>query len=108
MLLHGREKHGVRVRELRNLDLRGQRPAPHHWSRPVCLGIYRRNAIKLENEGIAVRDLEASNADIAMLQTPDGQGLLELVEYIHPRAIESNPMRIVSRLSGFKCASGSL
>ncbi len=24
-------------------------------------------------------------------QTPDGQGRIELFEYIHPRAIESNP-----------------
>lgn len=79
-------------------------------------------AIKLENVGIAVRDLEATiafftdlglsvvgrdtvsgewtdtavgldgnHARIAMLQTPDGQGLLELFEYIHPEAIETEP-----------------
>jgi glyoxylase I family protein len=79
-------------------------------------------AIKLENVGIAVSDLEATiafftdlglvligrdtvsgewtdtavgldgnHAKIAMLQTPDGQGRLELFEYIHPEAIESNP-----------------
>ena len=79
-------------------------------------------AIKLENVGIAVRDLEATiafftdlglvligrdtvsgewtdtavgldgnHAKIAMLQTPDGHGRLELFEYIHPEAIESNP-----------------
>ncbi|MFL0180750.1 VOC family protein [Mycobacterium sp. SMC-15] len=79
-------------------------------------------AIKLENVGIAVDDLEATiafftdlgltlvgrdtvsgewtdiavgldgnHANIAMLQTPDGQGRIELFEYIHPRAIESNP-----------------
>lgn len=79
-------------------------------------------AIKLENVGIAVDDLEAAiafftdlgltlvgrdtvsgewtdiavgldgnHANIAMLQTPDGQGRIELFEYIHPRAIESNP-----------------
>ncbi|MCU1366336.1 MAG: hypothetical protein JWN39_1975, partial [Ilumatobacteraceae bacterium] len=71
--------------------------------------------IKLENIGIAVRDLEAAiaffvdlgltlvgrdtvsgewtdtavgldgnHAHIAMLQTPDGNGRLELFEYIHP------------------------
>src|SRR6185437_12766790 len=71
--------------------------------------------IKLENVGIAVRDLEATiafftdlgltvigrdtvsggwtdtavgldgnHANIAMLQTPDGLGRLELFEYIHP------------------------
>ena len=78
--------------------------------------------IKLENVGIAVRDLEATiafftdlgltvmgrdtvsgewtdtavgldgnHANIAMLQTPDGQGVLELFEYIHPEAIETEP-----------------
>ncbi|MCU1400231.1 MAG: hypothetical protein JWN62_3340 [Acidimicrobiales bacterium] len=76
--------------------------------------------IKLENVGIAVRDLEATiaffvdlgltvvgrdtvsgewtdtavgldgnHAKIAMLQTPDGNGRLELFEYIHPEAIET-------------------
>ena len=81
-------------------------------------------AIKLENVGIAVRDLEATiafftdlgltvvgrdtvsgewtdtavgldgnHAKIAMLQTPDGHGCLELFEYIHPEAIESEPTR---------------
>jgi glyoxylase I family protein len=78
--------------------------------------------IKLENVGIAVRDLEATiafftdlgltvlgrdevsgewadtavgldgnHAKIAMLQTPDGHGTLELFEYIHPDAIETEP-----------------
>ncbi|CAN5334578.1 VOC family protein [soil metagenome] len=78
--------------------------------------------IKLENVGIAVRDLEATisfftdlgltvvgrdevsgewadtavgldgnHAKIAMLQTPDGNGTLELFEYIHPDAIETEP-----------------
>lgn len=81
-------------------------------------------AIKLENVGIAVRDLEATiafftdlglavigrdevsgewagtavgldgnHAKIAMLQTPDGHGRLELFEYLHPDAIETEPMR---------------
>lgn len=80
--------------------------------------------IKLENVGIAVRDLEATIAfftdlgltvmgrntvsgewtetavgldgnhtKIAMLQTPDGHGCLELFEYIHPAAIETEPTR---------------
>ena len=80
--------------------------------------------IKLENVGIAVRDLEATiafftdlgltvlgrdtvsgewtdtavgldgnHASIAMLQTPDGNGRLELFEYIHPDAIETEPTR---------------
>ena len=78
--------------------------------------------IKLENVGIAVRDLEAAiafftdlgltvvgrdevsgewtdtavgldgnHARIAMLATPDGLGQLELFEYIHPHAIETEP-----------------
>jgi glyoxylase I family protein len=79
-------------------------------------------SIKLENVGIAVRDLDATiafftdlgltvigsdtisgewadtavgldgnHARIAMLQTPDGLGRLELFEYIHPQAIETEP-----------------
>jgi glyoxylase I family protein len=78
--------------------------------------------IKLENVGIAVRDLDATiafftdlgltvvgratvsgewadtavgldgnHAKIAMLQTPDGSGRLELFEYIHPDAIKTEP-----------------
>jgi glyoxylase I family protein len=78
--------------------------------------------IRLENVGIAVRDLEeaiafftdlglavvgrdtvsgewadtavgldGNHARIAMLQTPDGQGRLELFEYLHPEAIETSP-----------------
>lgn len=81
-----------------------------------------RMAIKLENVGIAVRDLDAAisfftdlgltvvgrdavsgewadtavgldgnHAEIAMLQTPDGLGRLELFEYIHPDAIDTQP-----------------
>ena len=80
--------------------------------------------IKLENVGIAVRDIEATiafftdlgltvvgrntvsgewadtavgldgnHAKIAMLQTPDGNGHLELFEYVHPGAIETEPTR---------------
>jgi glyoxylase I family protein len=79
-------------------------------------------SIKLENVGIAVRNLEATiafftdlgltvigrdtvrgewtdtavgldgnHAKIAVLQTPDGHGRLELFEYLHPAAIETNP-----------------
>jgi glyoxylase I family protein len=89
------------------------------WRR---LGNMPRMAIKLENVGIAVRDLEATivfftdlgltvlgrdtvsgewtdtavgltgnHARIAMLQTPDGHGRLELFEYIHPEAIDTEP-----------------
>ena len=80
--------------------------------------------IRLENVGIAVRDLEeaiafftdlglavvgrdtvsgdwtdtavgldGNHAKIAMLETPDGHGRLELFEYIHPEAIETAPTR---------------
>ena len=35
--------------------------------------------------------LDGNHAKIAMLQTPDGHGRLELFEYIHPSAIESTP-----------------
>ena len=37
--------------------------------------------------------LDGNHADIAMLETPDGQGRIELFEYIHPAAIESEPTR---------------
>lgn len=79
-------------------------------------------AIRLDNVGIAVRDLEArisfftdlglevvgrdtvsgewtdtavgldgNHAKIALLQTPDGTGRVELFEYLHPDAIETEP-----------------
>ncbi|ADG78523.1 Glyoxalase/bleomycin resistance protein/dioxygenase OS=Tsukamurella paurometabola (strain ATCC 8368/ DSM / CCUG 35730 / CIP 100753 / JCM 10117 / KCTC 9821/ NBRC 16120 / NCIMB 702349 / NCTC 13040) OX=521096 GN=Tpau_1910 PE=4 SV=1 [Tsukamurella paurometabola] len=35
--------------------------------------------------------LDGNHAKIAMLQTPDGRGRLELFEYIHPDAIETSP-----------------
>lgn len=35
--------------------------------------------------------LDGNHANIAMLQTPDGQGRLELFEYLHPDAIETEP-----------------
>jgi len=35
--------------------------------------------------------LDGNHARIAMLQTPDGLGRLELFEYIHPDAIETEP-----------------
>lgn len=35
--------------------------------------------------------LDGNHAEIAVLQTPDGGGRLELFEYIHPSAIESEP-----------------
>jgi len=38
-------------------------------------------------------DLDGNHAVIAMLQTPDGHGRLELFEYLHPEAIETEPTR---------------
>ena len=35
--------------------------------------------------------LDGNHAKIAMLQTPDGNGRLELFEYIHPEAMETGP-----------------
>ncbi|OLT06047.1 glyoxalase [Kocuria sp. CNJ-770] len=37
--------------------------------------------------------LDGNHAHIAMLQTPDGNDRLELFEYIHPAAIETEPTR---------------
>ncbi len=37
--------------------------------------------------------LDGNHAKVAMLQTPDGSGHLELFEYIHPDAIETEPTR---------------
>lgn len=35
--------------------------------------------------------LDGNHAHIAMLQTPDGNGRLELFEYVHPDVIETQP-----------------
>jgi glyoxylase I family protein len=37
--------------------------------------------------------LDGNHANIAMLQTPDGNGRLELFEYVSPEAIETEPTR---------------
>jgi glyoxylase I family protein len=37
--------------------------------------------------------LDGNHARIALLETPDGQGRLELFEYLHPAAIETDPVR---------------
>ncbi len=37
--------------------------------------------------------LDGNHVNIAMLQTPDGHGRLELFEYIHPTAIDTAPTR---------------
>jgi glyoxylase I family protein len=35
--------------------------------------------------------LDGNHAKIALLQTPDGHGRLELFEYLHPEALETTP-----------------
>lgn len=37
--------------------------------------------------------LDGNHAKIALLQTPEGDGQLELFEYIHPSAIDTEPTR---------------
>ncbi|BEP15076.1 VOC family protein [Acidothermaceae bacterium B102] len=37
--------------------------------------------------------LDGNHVTIAVLQTPDGMGRLELFEYLHPDAIETEPTR---------------
>lgn len=37
--------------------------------------------------------LDGNHARIAVLQTPDGHGRLELIEYLHPAAVETEPTR---------------
>lgn len=37
--------------------------------------------------------LDGNHVKIVLLQTPDGKGRLELFEYIHPDAIETEPTR---------------
>jgi glyoxylase I family protein len=37
--------------------------------------------------------LDGNHAKIAVLQTPDGNGRLELFEYIHPDAIDTEPTK---------------
>ncbi len=37
--------------------------------------------------------LDGNHVKIALLQTPDGHGRLELFEYLHPDAIETEPTR---------------
>lgn len=80
--------------------------------------------VRLDNVGIAVRDLDAAiafftdlgltmlgrdrvsgewadtavgldgnTADIAVLQTPDGHGRIEMFQYVHPDAIEGEPVQ---------------
>ncbi|CAN7422012.1 VOC family protein [Mycolicibacterium frederiksbergense] len=54
------------------------------------LTVVGRDTVRGEWTDTAV-GLDGNHAKIAMLQTPDGQGCLELFEYIHPDAIETAP-----------------
>jgi glyoxylase I family protein len=37
--------------------------------------------------------LDGNTADIAVLQTPDGNGRIEMFQYVHPEAIEAEPVQ---------------
>lgn len=54
------------------------------------LTVVGRDTVRGEWTDIAV-GLDGNHAKIAMLQTPDGHGRIELFEYIHPEAIETEP-----------------
>ncbi len=56
------------------------------------LTVVHRGTVSGEWADTAV-DLDGNHANIAMLQTPDGNGSLELFEYLHPEAIETQPTR---------------
>jgi glyoxylase I family protein len=56
------------------------------------LTVLGRDTVSGEWTDIAV-GLEGNHANIAMLQTPDGNGRLEPFEYIHPDAIETQATR---------------
>ena len=54
------------------------------------LTVVGRDTVRGEWTDTAV-GLDGNHARIAMLQTPDGHGRLELFEYLHPEAIETEP-----------------
>lgn len=56
------------------------------------LTLVGRDTVSGEWTDVAV-GLDGNHAKIAMLQTPDGHGRIELFEYIHPAAIETEPTR---------------
>lgn len=56
------------------------------------LTVLGRDTIKGEWADTAV-DLDGNHVRIALLQTPDESGRLELFEYIHPDVIETEPTR---------------
>lgn len=54
------------------------------------LSVIGRDTVSGEWADTAV-GLDGNHAKIALLQTPDGHGRLELFEYIHPDAIDTEP-----------------
>ncbi|MEZ0140010.1 VOC family protein [Microbacterium sp. NRRL B-14842] len=56
------------------------------------LSVVGRDEVSGEWASTAV-GLDGNHARIAALQTPDGRGQIELFEYIHPDAIETEPTR---------------
>ncbi len=54
------------------------------------LTVLGRDEVKGEWADTAV-GLDGNHAKVVMLQMPDGNGMLELFEYIHPDAIETEP-----------------
>ena len=56
------------------------------------LSVLGRDTVSGEWADTAV-GLDGNHVKLAMLQTPDGSGRLELFEYLHPRAIETEPTR---------------
>lgn len=56
------------------------------------LSVVGRDEVSGEWASTAV-GLDGNHARIAVLQTPDGHGQIELFEYIHPEAIETEPTR---------------
>ncbi|MFC9982434.1 VOC family protein [Gordonia sp. JH63] len=54
------------------------------------LDVIGRDTVRGEWADTAV-GLDGNHVKMAMLQTPDGHGRLELFEYIHPEAIETPP-----------------
>ena len=56
------------------------------------LTVLGRDAVSGEWADTAV-GLDGNHVEMAMLQTPDGHGRLELFQYLHPDAIETEPTR---------------
>lgn len=56
------------------------------------LSVQGRDTVSGEWADTAV-GLDGNHAKVAVLQTPDSRGCLELFEYLHPAAIETDPTR---------------